>query len=217
MATVPVNTDDYKNATLTWYRQRLKEHGHGIQALSSGTVDRRAVRFNVLTGVGIGSGCSVLDVGCAYADYFTHLEAQGCKVSYTGIDLLPELIDEACRRHPGLDLQVRDLQSNPFPPGSFDYVVSSQTFNLRFDEDSNMPLVERMMKLMFATARKGTAVDFVTDYVDFREPYLRYHNPEKLFGFAKSITKRVVLRHDYPLYEFCLYLYPDFQAWGRPA
>jgi hypothetical protein len=77
-----------------------------------------------------------------------------------------------------------------------------------------MELVQSMMKLMFLTARKGVAIDFVTNYVDFQESYLRYHSPEDMFKFAKSLTKRVVLRHDYPLYEFCLYLYPDFKAWA---
>ena len=62
---------------------------------------------------------------------------------------------------------------------------------------------------------KKLAIDFVTNYVDFKEDYLIYHSPEAMFRLAKSLTKRVVLRHDYPLYEFCLYLYPDFHAWGR--
>lgn len=212
-----MNPDDYKKATVAWYQQRLVEHGQGIKALSSGTEERRAIRFGVLTGVGIAPGCSVLDVGCGFADYYAYLREQGCDVSYTGVDIVPEFIAQAKTSHPALDLQLRDLQEDPVAPASYDYVVSSQTFNLRFGEPSNLPLVTGMLKRMFAAARKGVAIDFVTDYVDFREDYLVYHNPEAMFRLAKTLTKRVVLRHDYPLYEFCLYLYPDFQAWGRTA
>jgi SAM-dependent methyltransferase len=212
-----MNPDDYKKATLDWYRERLAQHGAGIKALSSGTEERRAVRFGVLTGVGIEPGCSVLDVGCGFADYYAYLQQRDCKVAYTGVDIVPEFIAQARQTFPGLDLQVRDLQKDPVGAATYDFVVSSQTFNLRFGGESNLPLVTEMMKRMFAAARKGVAIDFVTDYVDFKEDYLVYHNPEAMFRLAKSLTKRVVLKHDYPLYEFCLYLYPDFQAWGRPA
>lgn len=64
-----MNADDYKKATVDWYRDRLRRFEHGIQALSSGNEERRAIRFKVLQGVGIRPGCSVLDVGCGYADF----------------------------------------------------------------------------------------------------------------------------------------------------
>ncbi len=212
-----MNEDDYKQATVNWYRERLSRHGAGIKALSSGTEERRAIRFQVITGVGIEAGSSVLDVGCGFADYYDYLHGRGCQVAYTGVDIVPDFIEQAKRAHPGLDLQLRDLQKEPVAAGSYDFVVASQTFNLRLRGDSNLPLVTEMMKRMFAAARKGVAIDFVTDHVDFREDYLIYHSPEAMFRLAKSLTKRVVLRHDYPLYEFCLYLYPDFQPWGRAA
>lgn len=212
-----MDSDDYKKATVDWYRERLSQHGAGIKALSSGTEERRAIRFDVLTGVGIVPGTSVLDVGCGFADYYAYLEERGCAVSYTGVDIVPEFVQQAKEKYPKLDLQVRDLLKDPVAAGSYDFVVSSQTFNLRFDGDSNLALVTEMLKRMFAAARKGVAIDFVTDYVDFKEDYLVYHSPEAMFRLAKSLTKRVVLRHDYPLYEFCLYLYPDFPAWGRTA
>jgi len=209
-----MNINKYKNSSIAWYQKRLKEHGEGIKALSSGTEQRRDVRFDVLTGVGITQGCSVLDLGCGFADYYAYLNEHGYEVAYTGVDIVPEFIDQARIKYANLDLQVRDLLIDPVAPQSFDFVVCSQTFNLRFGDESNMPLIKAMIELMFATARKGVAIDFVTNYVDFQESYLRYYSPEEMFTFAKTLTKRVVLRHDYPLYEFCLYLYPDFKAWA---
>jgi SAM-dependent methyltransferase len=206
--------DDYKRLTVDWYRRRLDAYGPGIQALSSGTEPRRALRFEVLTGVGIVPGSSVLDVGCGFADYFSFLRDAGIAVDYTGVDLVPELVERAMADHPGLNVSVRDLQRDPFADASFDFVVCSQTFNLRFGDGDNTEIVRDMLRRMFASARHGVAIDFVTDWVDFREDYLVYRNPEDMFRFAKSLTRRVVLRHDYPLFEFCLYLYPDFAAWG---
>jgi SAM-dependent methyltransferase len=210
-----MNIDDYKNSNIAWYRQRLKQHDESVQILAAGTEGRRNIRFGVLTDLGITPGCSVLDVGCGLADYYAFLIERGFDVSYTGVDIVPDFIEKGRLKYPGLDLQVRDLLSDPLSSQSYDFVVSTHTFTLRFGDNSNLPLVQSMMKAMFEIARKGVAVDFITKYVDFQEPLLEYHSPEEMFKLAKSLTKRVVLRHDYPLYEFCLYLYPDFKGWRQ--
>ncbi len=204
---------EYKRATIAWYKKRLGEHGQSVDILAAGTEHRRHIRFGVMTDVGITSGCSVLDVGCGLADYYAYLRDRGYEISYTGIDVVPELINQARLKYPGLDLQVRDLLTEPLKPKTYDYVVSTHVFTLRFGKESNIPLVEKIMKCIYSIARKGVAIDFITKYVDFQEPHLEYHSPEDMFRYAKGLTKCVVLRHDYPLYEFCLYLYPDFEGW----
>ncbi|TXH76317.1 class I SAM-dependent methyltransferase [Thiobacillus sp.] len=196
------------------YKDRLQQYGPGIRALASGTEERRAIRFDVLTEIGIGDGATVLDVGCGLADYFAHLTDRGINVRYTGIDIVPELIDSARVAHPELDLQVRDLQEEPFPDSSFDYVVCSQVFNLDLGGDKNEKLVEDMLRAMYRIASRGVAIDLLTSYVDFRQDQLHYYRPEEMFSYAKQLTRRVTLRHDYPLFEFCLYLYPNFQGWS---
>lgn len=196
------------------YRSRLNKYGAGIEALASGTEERRTIRFDVLTKVGIVDGSSVLDVGCGFADYFDYANELGINIQYTGIDIVPELIQSAKNSKPEIDLEVRDLQESPYPPGSFDYVISSQVFNYRFSKQKNEQLVKEMLKLMYETARHGVAVDFLTSYVDFQQDELFYYEPEELFRYSKSLTKRVSLKHDHPLFEFCLYLYKDFKGWA---
>jgi ubiquinone/menaquinone biosynthesis C-methylase UbiE len=197
------------------YKERLLKYGPGIQALASGTEDRRAIRFDILTEIGIKEGSSVLDVGCGLADFYTHLAANGINVQYTGIDIVPELIEAAQTKHPDLDLQFRDLQEEPFPESSFDYVVCSQVFNLGLGADKNDTLVKDMLRNMYHTARQGVAVDLLTSYVDFKQDHLHYYQPEEIFSYAKQLTRRLTLRHDYPLFEFCIYLYPSFEGWSE--
>jgi hypothetical protein len=38
---------------------------------------------------------------------------------------------------------------------------------------------------------------------------LVYFSPEEMFGYAKSLTKFVRLRHDYLPHHFTLYLYKE--------
>jgi ubiquinone/menaquinone biosynthesis C-methylase UbiE len=196
------------------YKNRLLQYGPGIKALASGTEERRSIRFDILTAIGIKEGASVLDVGCGLADYYEHLSEKGINVQYTGIDIVPELIQAARVAHPDLDLQVRDLQEHPFSESSFDYVVCSQVFNLHFGDTKNDALVRDMLRIMFRTARQGVAVDLLTSHVDFKQEQLHYYRPEEIFSYAKQLTRRVTLRHDYPLFEFCIYLYPSFQGWA---
>ncbi|MFZ1077872.1 MAG: hypothetical protein WAN47_10635, partial [Nitrosotalea sp.] len=47
------------------------------------------------------------------------------------------------------------------------------------------------------------------NYVDYKDKDIFYTSPEIIFKFAKSLTRRVVLRHDYMPFEFCLYIYKN--------
>lgn len=207
--------EDDKKIIQNRYKERLLKYGPSIKALASGTDYRRAIRFDILTEIGIKEGSSVLDVGCGLADFYMHLKMKGINVQYTGIDIVPELIETAKIKNPNLDLQIRDLEENPFPESSFDYVVCSQVFNLELGADKNNMLVKDMIGNMYQTARHGVAVDLLTSYVDFKQEHLHYYHPEEILSFTKQLTRRVMLRHDYPLFEFCIYLYPNFEGWSK--
>ncbi len=207
--------EDDKKLIQNRYKQRLLKYGPGIKALASGTDFRRTIRFDILTEIGIKSGSSVLDVGCGLADFYTHLKSKGIDVQYTGIDIVSELIETAKIKNPNLDLQIRDLQENPFPTASFDYIVCSQVFNFELGGDKNNIFAKDMIRNMYRIARHGVAVDLLTNYVDFKEEHLHYYRPEEILSYAKELTRRVMLRHDYPLFEFCIYLYPNFEGWSE--
>jgi hypothetical protein len=52
----------------------------------------------------------------------------------------------------------------------------------------------------------------LSSYVNYEKDINYHHKPEELFKFAKSLTKWVVVRHDYPLWEFTLYMYKNHRA-----
>ncbi len=210
-----MNKDD-KNQIIARYQNRVKENSNNIKALASGTEERRAIRFDVLCEVagtpGKLSGATVLDLGCGFADFYQHLKNRGIKVNYTGYDINPDLIAVARKNFPELIFEVRDIQETGIQE-TFDYIICSQTFNNKLVHEDNLALVKIILKLCLPAINKGMVFDFVTAHVDFKEERLYYFSPEELFKYAKSLTKRVTLRHDYPLYEFALYLFPDFKGW----
>lgn len=196
------------------YRERLQAHGASPAALATGNAERRDIRFGVLAGIGTLEGSSVLDIGCGMGDFYAYLRERGVHVRYTGYDITPDFVSLAAQRHPDARFEVRDVQADGIPQ-RFDYVVSSQTFNNRLLHDDNLAVMQDVLRRAHAVADKGVVFDMITDHVDFREERLFYYSPETMFRFAKTLTKRVQLRHDYPLYEFALYLYPDFSGWKK--
>ena len=97
-----------------------------------------------------------------------------------------------------------------------DYIVSTSSFNNKLNEESNYDFVDKLLKKCYSIAKKGVAIDFLSSYVDYRvDDDVFYYEPEQLFSRAKKITKRVCIRHDYKLFEFCLYMYPDFEGWKK--
>jgi len=56
----------------------------------------------------------------------------------------------------------------------------------------------------------------LSTYVDFRNPDLFYYPPEEIFRMAKAIAPRVVIRHDYRAFEFCVQLFhPEVEGFVR--
>jgi SAM-dependent methyltransferase len=203
-----------KDIIASRYRERLKEHGPGIQALASGTTERRDCRFGVLSSVGDMHGTRVLDVGCGLADFYAWLIERGVQVDYTGYDITPELVAISAKRFPQARFEVRDVQTQGIEE-RFDYIVSSQTFNNRLTHEDNFEILKDVLRICYEASDRAVVVDMMTSYVDFREERLYYYQPEDVFRYAKSLTKRVCLRHDYPAYEFAILLCKDFNGWRK--
>jgi SAM-dependent methyltransferase len=203
-----------KRTVIERYNKRLDKFGVSIDALAAGTEERRTLRFAVLSQIGVASGDVVLDLGCGFGDLWAFFKNRNIDIKYHGIDINPALVEEAKKRFPNVEFDVKDIQVDKIP--QVDYVLSSNCFNLVLQQQDNYEYVSDILQRSFSIARKGVAVDFLTQYVDFRgvsEAF--YYSPEEVFRIAKRITKRVCLRHDYPLFEFCLYLYPDFKGWKQ--
>ena len=49
----------------------------------------------------------------------------------------------------------------------------------------------------------------LSSHVNYQEEHLYYFSPERLFSFAKSLTRFVQVRHDYLPFDFTLYLYKE--------
>jgi len=69
--------------------------------------------------------------------------------------------------------------------------------------------IQSLLKEMFRISKNGVGMDFLSTYVDFKKAGNFHTSPERIFKIAKKLSKRVVIRHDYLPFEFCLYIYKN--------
>lgn len=203
--------EEDKRLILGYYDRLIEKHGAGRLSVGMGPQERHDLRHQVLSEVGLRSGGSVLDLGCGRGDFYSYLKRRGIECEYTGYDINPRMIEFARSKHPGANFELKDILGEEFPV--FDFIVSN-AFSLRLAGQDNYGCVEEYMRACYAHARHGVAIDFPSSYADYARPEAFHYSPERVFSAAKRITKRVCLRHDYPLFEFCIYMYPDFEGWA---
>lgn len=204
-----------KDRIIQRYNDRIKTFGGTIDALASGSETRRRMRFDVLFECGIVPGSKILDLGCGFGDLYAYLNerlGEG-NFTYVGVDINPTIIEYAKQRFPKCDFRTVDILTDNLSD-NFDFVVSTSSFNNKMNDISNYDFAFKILNKCYEIADKGVAIDFLTSYVDFQSTNEAfYYQPEIIFSKCKKITKRVSLRHDYPLFEFCVYLYKDFEGW----
>ena len=165
---------------------------------------RQTLRFKVFSEIGELKNSSVLDVGCGFGDFFTFLKSKRKNIKYTGIDINPIFIDIAKSKHKNGSFFVRDIEKEIFN-NKFDWSFAIGTTNTAGTYD----YVERNLTEMLRISKKGVAMDFMSSYVDFRRKQSSHFEPEKIFKIAKKLSRRVIIRHDYLPFEFCVYIYKD--------
>ncbi len=188
----------------------FRRYGYSPRALTWSGAGRQNLRFFMLSRIGDMRNRSILEVGCGFADLYGYLLEQGWRGKYTGIDIVPEYLDVAREKYPGIDVRLLDLFEDELD-GKFDYVFACGVFNeMIFDSaDEQDAYVRKMIAKMFAVSMEGVGIDFQTSYVDFKHERGFHPPPEDIFGFCKNLSKRVAVRHDYMPYEYMVYIYKD--------
>lgn len=195
-----------KAETIRRYEKRLKEFGISCQTLGWNGKESQYLRFMIMSEISDLNNVSILDVGCGFGDFYYYLKKRGINVTYTGYDISSKIIECAKQKFSKfqVEFQVKDILLDNVDR-RFDYVFSSGIFNAKISD--NISFVKKMMKKMFEMCNIGIAVNMLTNYVDYMRKDLFYYSPQEMLEFSKTLSKYVTLRHDYPLYEFTIYIY----------
>ncbi len=203
-----IDKDEY----IKRYQARLNEFGYSPATLGWGKGGRQDIRFKVLAQPILKhANSSVLDIGCGFGDLFRFLKMNHWNGTYTGVDIVPGLLNVARELDPQINVIEADITSPNFSLISerFDYVVASGVFNARLKISNNEEHIVTALKNMFLLSKIAMCVDFMSTYVDYQNPAAYHTDPLWALGTVKKISRRVVLRHDYMPFEFALIVYKD--------
>ncbi len=197
-----------QKALVNFYREHYEQHGRGPRALDMADRNSQDSRFAVLAGVlpPGGEKFSVLDVGCGFGDLLEFLNKKGCSVEYTGIDILPDFIDEAKKSWPEAEFISGDFLEMEFDK-KFDYVLCSGTLNVLLADSPAW--TREMIAKMAACASGALAFNMTSIYTDeeYKNDHTFYADPAEVFTFCRTLVKPVVLLHNYRPNDFTIYMY----------
>lgn len=206
-ATLDQNTwREHTARTAAFYNDLVGRFGHDPRACDYGSAESQRRKFEILAEALPARPVRLLDVGCGFADFADYLSTDEREIEYCGVDLCEQMIAEARRTHPMLDLRQMDILTDA-PAGAFDVVTANGIFYLiRHEPTETMrAIIRRLFEL------SSYAVAFTS--LSTRSPVFAagefYADPVETLAFCQSLTPYVVLRHDYLPHDFAVYMYRE--------
>jgi hypothetical protein len=196
---------------VAYYEQRLRQHGPSARGMDWKDEQSQRLRFSVLCEVCDLGGRSVHEVAAGAGHLLDYLRERGIAAEYSGSDLSAAMVEAARRRHPGQRFEKLDILREG-ASRSHDVVLCSGLFHVRLQhpEEAWRRFVEQSLRRMYAMCRHAIAFNLMSDRVDFRSPNLFYSDPEQMLAWCRrELGPHAVLRHDYPLHEYTIYVYRD--------
>jgi len=190
------------------YTNSWKKHGSGIQSLQWNSYLSAAKRYRNLVEDIDFSGKTVLDVGCGFGDIIPFIAAKTDSFTYTGIDLMPQFIEEAKNRYPDREFKfiVGDYFTQPLDE-KFDIVLCSGALNgnmsdpITFRKDAITTMLTHSKETCAFNMAGGKNIKNDTD------SNVYYADPEEILAFSKTLASKVILRDKYHPQDFTLVLF----------
>jgi SAM-dependent methyltransferase len=190
------------------YRERIIKNGYSPSAIGE-PKGRQAFYFEFIQKFdGLKLSDSIVDIGCGFGDFYGYMTSKGWRGDYLGIDIVPELIDEAKRRYPNARFSVQDIQEQRIPK-IFDWCISCHALSSDTAEKPFLSHFEEMINLMWAACNRGLVFNMLSPLADYTNPIHARPPISSIIDVITKLTGRFTIRHDYMPYEYAVYLYKE--------
>jgi SAM-dependent methyltransferase len=163
---------------------------------------------------------SLLDFGCGAGHLYEYLvQKQWTHIDYSGLDLSEHFVALCRAKHPGVKYYCADiLEDREEPEPRFDYVVANGVFTEKREVpfEAMLTYFEKALTRLFSMARIGMAFNLMSKHVDWERVDL-FHVPLDTVAaiLSKNISRHFLIRNDYGLYEYTIYVYREPTAWPK--
>lgn len=188
------------------YEGLVDRYGHDPRACDYGRAESQQIKFEILAQITPLQGKHVLDVGCGFADFAGYLLTHYGDLTYEGVDVTPRMIEAACRAHPALSLRVLDILEED-PGGPYDLVTANGIFYLLSTDAERY--MQELIARMYELSSNAVAFNSLSTWATHKESGEFYADPVAVVEFCHTLTPWVVLRHDYMVHDFTIYMYRE--------
>jgi SAM-dependent methyltransferase len=154
---------------------------------------------------------SLLDFGCGTGhllDYIQRYDIAG--IRYSGLDISKKFVAVAQAKYPAVKFYCLDILRGAESLPVFDYVVMNGvlTEKLGLEYHDMFSFMKKLLPVVFTKANMGLAFNVMSKHVDWERADL-FHVPfDELAAYLKAeISRNIVFRADYGLYEYTVYVY----------
>lgn len=194
------------NDISNYYDSKFVKYGSDLKTIGWSNKDDQQLRFSyLLKNINL-KNKSILDVGCGFGDLSKFISKKTrSNFRYLGIDISRNIINYAKNNNKKKNIIFKHSDLDSLRERRFDICVASGS--LSYNHSHNKKFTEDYIKKMFQISKYAVCVNFLSDYSDFTVSKNAHYSPEKIFKFAKNLSSKVNLYHDYPLYEFTIQIY----------
>jgi hypothetical protein len=188
------------------YQSNFLKHGNTPEGTFQNNNTTQYERFNQLLTPLLrlkSSDFSICDIGSGVCDLHKYLKLNGINHQYTGVEIVPEMIETAQKMYPEIKLLNTDIVGDNFNE-KFDFTVLSGTFNIpgSVGENDWEEFIFSVIKKMYQSAEIGISFNALTTYSTFTVNDLFYLKPEKVFSYIQSeLSRFCIVNTAYPLFE----------------
>jgi SAM-dependent methyltransferase len=212
------NMDKNYTKIIDHYEKCLEQHGDNHLGVDWPNKDDADKRYRIMLEVSRGresadEKVSLLDFGCGTGHLLSFIQAAGLtNYTYSGLDISKKFTDIASAKFPEVKFYCEDILEPDNKIPAHDYIVMNGVFTekreLSFDE--MWAYFTKMITEVFSKANKGIAFNVMSKNVDWERDDL-FHVPHDLLTafLCKNLSRNYVIRNDYGLYEYTVYLYKN--------
>lgn len=197
------------------YESCLARHGDTHLGVDWPNNEDAEKRYKVMLEVirpGKNHKLSLLDFGCGASHLYEYILNRGLqdRFAYSGLDLSPNFVAVSRRKFPSCHYYELDVLENNSALPQFDYIVMNGVFTEKrgLAQQEMVEYFQSLVTKVFTKARTGMAFNVMSKQVDWERDDL-FHLPfDALAEFLVSrVSRHFVIRHDYGLYEYTVYVY----------
>jgi len=205
--------EDYKKI-VDHYENCFEQYGDTSKGMDWPNESDNMRRCNVMLGLirkSSKTNPTLLDFGCGTGHLLDYIKSNKLNdLTYAGCDLSTVFIDVAKGKYPECDFYELDILKEPKSLPNFDYIICNGVFTVKreLSFDQMWEYFKKMLSIIYEKANLGISFNVMSKAVDWERDDLFHLSTDLLINFiTKNISRDFVIRNDYGLYEYTVYIY----------